>query len=75
MASWRTSLILADLLKIVERVDTTDGRHTVICKPGDYEEIVASLEELNRWKDDGGIAFCTPVVIGGVLFKPSEQTQ
>ena len=28
MASWRTSLILADLLKIVEQVDIIDGRYT-----------------------------------------------
>jgi|APGre2960657404_1045060.scaffolds.fasta_scaffold05815_7 hypothetical protein len=72
MASWRTSLILADLLKIVERVDTVDGRHTVICKPGDYEEIVASLEELNRWKDNAA-TYSPPVSIAGVFFKPSER--
>jgi hypothetical protein len=73
MASWRTALITADVLKMVERVDTVDGCHTVICKPGKYEEILASMDDLNRWDQKDGIPFPAPVFIGGVLFKPSEQ--
>jgi hypothetical protein len=49
MASYRTCIIVADVLKMVERVDTIEGKHTVICKPGGYEQILSSLKEHLRW--------------------------
>jgi hypothetical protein len=71
MASYRTCIIVADVLKMVERVDTIEGKHTVICKQGGYEEILQSLRDLNNpWQPE---VSTEPVIIGGVLFKPSEQ--
>jgi len=69
MASYRTCIIVADVLKMVERIDTIEGKHTVICKPGGYEQILSSLKDLYRWNPELALE---PVIIGGVLFKRSE---
>lgn len=78
MAGTISAFILVDVLKMVEKYETVDGVRTLTLKPGVYEDIRRSCSKLDRVCSGDGLSRgfdwgVSPLVIGGVLFKPSQE--
>lgn len=76
MAGTTSALVLVDVLKMVEKYETVDGVKTLTLKPGIYEQMREAVLGVNApcHTSEGATDWnCSPLVVGGVLFKPSDE--